>query len=57
MTEITALSSSEGKLYLCVVLDLYAKIVLGWSMQICQDRFMAMRAVEMALGQRERTDL
>ena len=55
VTDITELSSSEGKLYLCVVLDLYAKIVVGWSMQIRQDRFMVMRAVEMALGQREST--
>ena len=55
VTDITELACDEGKLYLCVVLDLYAKVVVGWSMQIRQDRQMVMRAVEMALGQRENT--
>lgn len=55
VTDITELTSDEGKLYLCVVLDLYAKVVVGWSMQIRQDRQMVMRAIEMALGQRENT--
>lgn len=53
VTDITEISTGEGKLYLCVVIDLYSKLVLGWSMHHRQDRHMAMRAVEMAIWQRQ----
>jgi len=32
VTDITEIATQEGKLYLCVVLDLYSKLVIGWSM-------------------------
>ena len=38
VTDITELTTREGKLYLCVVVDLYSKLVVGWSMQHRQDR-------------------
>jgi len=38
-------------LYLCIVLDLYTKLVAGWPMHHRQDRQMVMRAVEMAIWQ------
>ena len=53
VTDITEISTQEGKLYLCVVLDLYSKLVIGWSMHHRQDRHMVIRAVEMAVWQRQ----
>jgi putative transposase len=53
VTDITELKTGEGKLYLCVVIDLFSKLVLGWSMHHRQDRQMVIRAVEMAIWQRQ----
>ena len=53
VTDITEIATLEGKLYLCVVLDLYSKLVVGWSMHDRQDRHMVVRAVQMAVWQRE----
>lgn len=55
VTDITEIPTHEGKLYLCVVIDLYSKLVIGWSMHHRQDRHMVLRAVEMALWQRQGT--
>lgn len=52
VTDITELKTGEGKLYLCVVIDLFSKLVIGWSMHHRQDRQMVARAVEMAIWQR-----
>lgn len=52
VTDITQIRTDEGKLYLCVVLDLFSKRVMGWSMHHRQDRQMVIRAVEMAIWQR-----
>jgi len=52
VTDITELPTQEGKLFLCVVLDLFNKLVVGWSMHHRQDRHMVIRAVEMAIWQR-----
>jgi len=53
VTDITELKTGEGKLYLCVVVDLFSKLVVGWSMHHRQDRQMVIRAVEMAVWQRQ----
>ena len=53
VTDITEVKTGEGKLFLCIVLDLFSKLVLGWSMHYRQDRKMVLRAVEMAIWQRE----
>lgn len=53
VTDITEIPTAEGKLYLCVVLDLFSKLVIGWSMHHRQDRQMVIRAVEMAIWQRQ----
>jgi len=52
VTDITEFKTGEGKLFLCVVIDLYDNLVAGWSMHHRQDRKMAMRALEMAIWQR-----
>ena len=53
VTDITELKTDEGKLFLCVVIDLFSKLVIGWSMHHRQDRQMVIRAVEMAVWQRQ----
>jgi putative transposase len=53
VTDITEISTLEGKVFLYVVLDLYSKLVIGWSMHHRQDRHMVIRAVEMAVWQRQ----
>jgi len=32
VTDITEIPTQEGKLFLCVVLDLFSKLIVGWSM-------------------------
>ena len=53
VTDITEIPTDEAKLYLCVVIDLFSKLVIGWSMHHRQDRQMVLRAVEMAVWQRQ----
>ncbi|RRW40387.1 hypothetical protein EGJ52_21610 [Pseudomonas luteola] len=38
VADITEIATLEGKLFLCVVLDLYSKRVIGWLMHYRQDR-------------------
>ena len=51
-TDITFIHTAESWLYLCIVLDLYSDIVVGWSMSHRQDRHLVLQAVLMALWQR-----
>ncbi|MCO5055740.1 IS3 family transposase [Thermomonas sp.] len=51
--DITEIKTAEGKLYLCIVLDLFDQRVVGWSMHHRQDRQMVIRAVQMAVWQRQ----
>ncbi len=53
VTDITEISTQEGKLFLCVVLDLFSKLIFGWSKHHRQDRQMVIRAVQMAVWQRQ----
>lgn len=53
VTDITELKTGQGKLYLCIVLDLFDQRVMSWSMQHRQDRQMVIRAVQMAVWQRQ----
>lgn len=52
VTDITYIRTGESWLYLCVVIDLYSGLVVGWSMSLRQDRQMVLQAVLMALWQR-----
>lgn len=52
VTDITEIKTAQGKLYLCVVLDIFGMLVVGWSMHDRQDRHMVIRAVQMAVWQR-----
>ena len=53
VTDITYVRTGENWLYLCVVVDLYSGIVVGWSMSPRQEQQLVVQAVLMALWQRE----
>lgn len=56
VTDITEIKTTQGKLYLCIVLDLYDQRIVGWSTHARQDRQMVIRAVQMAVWQRQGSD-
>lgn len=56
VTDITEIKTQQGKLYLCIVQDLYDQRIVGWSMHARQDRQMVIRAVQMAVWQRQGSD-
>ena len=45
-------SSSSGKLYLAVILDLFSRFVVGWALSAVNDRHLTIKALEMALKRR-----
>lgn len=51
--DITYIATGEGWLYLAVLLDLYSRRVVGWSMGDDLATELALRALRMALGRRE----
>lgn len=53
--DITYIRTNEGWLYLAVILDLYSRRVIGWSMQNRIGRELVMDALTMAMGQRKPT--
>lgn len=53
VTDITYVRTGEHWLYLCVVIDLYSGVVVGWSMSHRQTRDLVIQAVLMALWQRK----
>ena len=52
VSDITYLWTSEGWLYLAVVIDLASRRVVGWSMDETLERFLPLNALSMALAQR-----
>jgi putative transposase len=52
VADITYLPTREGWLYLAVVLDLFARRVVGWSMQPSLDRGLVLAALDHALHRR-----
>lgn len=53
VTDITYIATQEGWLYLAVVLDLFSRQVIGWSMQPQLTRDLVLQAVLMAVWQRQ----
>jgi putative transposase len=53
LTDITAIWTAEGWLYLAVVLDVYSRLVVGWAMDEHRDQHLVESALLMALGWRE----
>jgi putative transposase len=52
VADITAVSTAEGWLYLAVVLDLFSRRVVGWSMSNKNDADLAINALKMATTSR-----
>ena len=55
--DITYLWTGEGWLYLAVLLDLYSRRVIGWSMSDSLHTELALGALKMAFGHREAQDV
>ncbi len=51
-TDTNYIWTQEGWLYLAVVLDLFSRMVVGWSMAALQDATLVVNALEMALARR-----
>lgn len=53
VTDITYIRTYEGWLFLTVVLDLFSRQVVGWSIQPRMDRELALNALLMAVWRRQ----
>ena len=53
VTDITYIRTHEGWLYLAIVLDLFSRQVIGWSMRSRMDRELAISALLMAVWRRQ----
>lgn len=49
VTDITYIHTKEGGLYLAVVLDLFSRKIIGWSMDANMERWLVINALNMAL--------
>jgi putative transposase len=52
-SDITYIWTGQGWLYLAVVMDLYSRRIVGWSMNRRVGRQVAVDALDMAIGQRQ----
>lgn len=53
VTDITYIRTMEGFAYLAVVIDLYSRRVVGWSMQSRQTSDVVLQALHMAIWRRK----
>lgn len=53
VSDITSIRTGQGWLHLAVVLDLYARRIVGWAMAPTLDQHLAHEALAMALGARQ----
>jgi len=51
-SDITQLATPEGRLYMAVVLDLFARVVVGWALRNDITRHLVLEAVRMAIDAR-----
>jgi putative transposase len=56
-SDITFISTRQGWLFLAVVMDLYSRRIVGWSMDPRISRHLVVDAMTMALGQRDKPQL
>lgn len=52
VSDITYIETSQGWLYLCVFIDLYSRMVVGWSMSAYLNADLAVRAFQMGVRRR-----
>jgi putative transposase len=55
--DITYIATHQGWLYLAVVMDLYSRRIVGWSMGRWNSRHLAIDALNMAIEQRQPDDV
>jgi len=53
VADTTYIWTTEGWLYLAVVLDLFSRMVVGWSMTAIQDGTLVLQALRMAVARRQ----
>lgn len=56
VSDITYIQTNEGWLYLCIVMDLYSRRIIGWSMDDNMKTELVIKAVDMAVNSRETTE-
>lgn len=56
VTDITEHPTREGKVYCCVVLDAFSRLVVGWSVESTQTTVLVTNALGMATARRDRAD-
>ena len=52
-SDITYIHTSQGWLFLAVVMDLYSRRIVGWSMDHHMSRYLVIDALRMAIGRRQ----
>ncbi len=52
VSDVTYIPTTQGWLYLAVILDLYSRAVVGWSMSACCDETLVENALQMAVVRR-----
>jgi transposase InsO family protein len=52
VADLTYLHTTQGWLYLAVILDLFSRMVVGWAMSTVPDSRLTLDALRMALGRR-----
>ena len=53
VSDITSIDTQEGWLYLCIVLDLFSRIIAGWAMESHMKAELAITALSMAVIHRK----
>jgi transposase InsO family protein len=53
VSDITFVPTHEGWLYLCVIMDLFSRLVIGWAMEDYLHRELGLKALRMALLRRQ----
>jgi len=53
VSDITYIRTYEGFLYVATVMDLFSRRIVGWSMDKCMDKHLVIRALLMAVVQRQ----
>jgi transposase InsO family protein len=55
VSDTTELVTSEGRIYLAVVVDLFSRFFVGWALSASNNRHLTLKALEMALQRRSPT--
>ena len=50
--DVTFIQTRTGWLYLAILMDLYSRKIIGWSMSNCNDKSLVLNALDMALVRR-----